>query len=43
MLTRILEIAISLTVIVVIASGYAAWGLTVLAWQGVTRLLARGG
>ena len=27
----------------VIASGYAAWGLTVLAWQGAIRLLAKGG
>jgi hypothetical protein len=27
----------------VIASGYAAWGVTVLAWQGLARWLARGG
>jgi F0F1-type ATP synthase assembly protein I len=26
----------------VIASGYAAWGATVLAWQGVARLLFKG-
>jgi hypothetical protein len=27
----------------VIASGYAAWGITLLAWQGIARLLLKGG
>jgi hypothetical protein len=27
----------------VIVSGYAGWGLTVLAWQGAARLLTKGG
>jgi hypothetical protein len=27
----------------VILAGYAAWGVTVLLWQGIERLLGRGG